>query len=425
MPLNDQTSPRTATTHTELTKKIDTYVEPDHLPHPDGVDHPRYILAILSLLMAFASISTDLYLPAMPVMAQALHASPGLVELTVSGYLVGFSVGQLFWGPVGDRYGRRLPVSLGLGLFVIGSAGCALSTSVNMLIGWRAIQALGACASVVLARAMVRDLYTGHRAARMMSTLMSVMAVAPLLGPTVGGQILHWFSWRAIFWTLVVVGLLTLLSLLALPETLPASRRKPTSLRRAVGGYLELLGHRGLLGYAGAGGFFYGGMFAYVAGTPFAYITYHHVPARIYGLLFAIGTIGIMITNMINARLVHRFGSDGLMRCGTGLAASAGMILSAAAWFGWGGLWGLVIPLFLFISATGFVVANSISGALGIFPERAGTVSALIGAIQYGAGIAGSGLVGVLADGTPWPLGYVIALFSICSFFSARFLVPN
>jgi MFS transporter, DHA1 family, multidrug resistance protein len=423
--MNDQTSLRANTVNTSAAKKIDTYITSNSVSNSKQVGPPRHILVLLSLLMAFASISTDLYLPAMPAMAQVLHASQGLVELTISGYLVGFSIGQLLWGPVSDRYGRRLPVALGLGLFIVGSAGCALSTSVYMLIGWRAIQALGACASVVLARAMVRDLYAGHRAAQMMSTLMSVMAIAPLLGPTVGGQILHGFSWRAIFWTLVGVGLLTLLSLLALPETLPVSRRNPLSFRRAVHGYIELLNHRRLLGYTGAGGFFYGGMFAYVAGTPFAYITYHHVPARIYGFLFAIGTIGIMLANMINARLVLHFGSDGLMRFGTRLAASSGVALGATAWFGWGGLWGLVIPLFVFISATGFVVANSISGALGVYPDRAGAVSALIGSVQYGTGIVGSALVGVLADGTPWPLGCAIAIFGVGSFLSARFLVPS
>ncbi|WP_408361604.1 MULTISPECIES: MFS transporter [unclassified Paraburkholderia] len=159
-------------------------------------EHGLRILAILSLLMAFASISTDLYLPALPSMALALHADAGAVELTISGYLIGFSLGQLLWGPVGDRYGRRVPIAIGLVLFVIGSAGCALSTSAPMLVGWRIVQAVGACASVVLARAMVRDLYTGHRAAQMMSTLMTVMAIAPLLGPSVGGLILHVASWR-------------------------------------------------------------------------------------------------------------------------------------------------------------------------------------------------------------------------------------
>src|SRR3954467_10071017 len=282
--------------------------------------HSWRVLAILSALMGFASISTDLYLPAMPAMGRALGADAGTVELTVSGYLIGFSLGQLLWGPIGDRHGRRLPVAIGLVLFVIGSAGCALAGSAWALIGWRLVQAAGACAGVVLARAMVRDLFEGYRAAQMLSTLMTVMAIAPLLGPVLGGQILAFAGWRAIFWTLVGVGLATLAALFTLPETLPVERRSRASLGRALVRYGELIRNRRLLGYAGAGGFFYGGMFAYIAGTPFAYITFHHVSPRLYGLLFAVGVIGIMVTNVTNSRLVTRLGSDRLLLVGTTIA---------------------------------------------------------------------------------------------------------
>jgi MFS transporter, DHA1 family, multidrug resistance protein len=176
--------------------------------------------------------------------------------------------------------------------------------------------------------------------------------------------------------------------------------------------------------YAGCLRFFYGGMFAYIAGTPFAYITYHHVPPQFYGLLFGVGIVGIMATNLLNARLVMRLGSERLLVHGTGAAAIAGVLLAVAAWTGWGGLWGLAVPLFLFVSATGFIVANSIAGALADFPERAGAVSALVGAIHYGSGIIGSALVGAFADGTPWPMGWVIALAGIGSLLCARLLVP-
>lgn len=382
------------------------------------------VLAILSTLMAFASISTDLYLPALPAMASALNADAGSVELTISGYLIGFSLGQLLWGPVGDRHGRRLPIAIGLLLFILGSAGCALSTSAGMMIAWRAVQAVGACASVVLARAMVRDLYVGHRAARMLSTLMTVMAIAPLVGPSLGGLILQLASWRAIFWTLVGVGLATLAALYGLPETLPVERRNPQPLWRALGRYAELLRQRRLLGYAGAGGFFYAAMYAYIAGTPFAYISYHHLSPQRYGLLFAIGIVGLMITNQVNARLVERYGSDRLMRAGSAGAALAGLWLALAAWTDWGGLSGLVVPLFLLVSATGFIVANSIAGALASFPTQAGSVSALIGSIQYGSGILGSALVGFYADGTPWPMACVIALCGLGSLLCALLLVP-
>lgn len=383
-----------------------------------GQRHGWRLLGILSLLMGFASISTDLYLPALPTMAATLGADPGTLELTISGYLIGFCLGQLFWGPIGDRYGRRAPIAVGLVLFVIGSAGCALAGSAPAMIGWRVVQAIGACASVVLARAMVRDLYTGNRAAQMLSTLMTVMAIAPLLGPILGGQILVWLGWRAIFWTLVAIGIVTLGLLQVLPETLPTERRAALRLGRALRHYADLLRERRLLGYAGAGAFFYGGLFAYIAGTPFAYIDYYHVPPQAYGLLFATAMLGIMGTNLVNSRLVTRFGSDRLLRWGSAMAACSGVALAIAAGTGLGGLWGLVVPLFLFVSMNGFIIANSIAGALSSFPDRAGAVSALVGSVQYGSGIVSSALVGLFADGTPWSMGWVIGL---CGLGSALF----
>lgn len=378
-------------------------------------DRGLRVLAILSALMSFASISTDLYLPALPAMGESLHADAGAVELTISGYLVGFSIGQLFWGPIGDRYGRRLPITLGLLLFIVGSAGCALSTSVPMMIGWRMVQAVGACANVVLSRAMVRDLYVGHQAARMLSVLMTVMAIAPLIGPSVGGLILHVATWHAIFWLLVGVGLVTLWALTLLPETLPPPRRNPQTILSAFLGYGQLLRQPRLVAYAGVGGCFYGAMFAYVAGTPVAYISHHHVSPQHYGLLFALGIVGIMLANQINARLVRRFGIDRLIRFGAALASVAGAAATLDAWHDWGGLWGLVVPLFFFASATGFIVANAIVGALDSYPERAGAVSALIGAIQYGTGIIGSACVAYFANGTALPMSLTIAVFGLGS----------
>jgi DHA1 family bicyclomycin/chloramphenicol resistance-like MFS transporter len=383
------------------------------------------VLAILSALIGCASISTDFYLPAMPTMNRVLGASAGAVEWTVSGYLIGFSFGQLLWGPIGDRFGRRLPVAIGLALFIAGSAGCALSGTIWAVIGWRVVQAIGAAAGVVLGRAMVRDLYEGHRAAQMMSTLITIMAIAPLLGPIIGGQVLVLAGWRAIFWTLVAIGLAMFVALWTLPETLPFERRSDMPLSQALTQYGRLLRNSRLLGYAGAGGFFYGAMFAYIAGTPFAYIVYHHVDAQAYGLLFAAGILGIMATNSINARLVSRFGGDRLLQWGAGFAALTGIMVAITARTDWFGLWGLAVPLFLFVAMTGFIVANSVAGALADFPTRAGAVSALVGSMQYGSGIFSSALVGFFADSTPWPMGWVIAAAGIGSFLCARLIVTR
>jgi len=372
-----------------------------------------HILGVLSVLMGFASISTDLYLPAMPAMSHALRADTGTIELTISSYLIGFSLGQLLWGPISDRYGRRSSVAVGLLLFVIGSAGCAVADSAHTLIGWRIVQALGACAGVALSRAMVRDLYAGNRAAQMLSTLLTVMAIAPLVGPLVGGQIVVLAGWRAIFWVLVIIGLLTFAVLWTIPETLPSARRNMEPLGRAMIRYGELLCNRQLLGYAGTGGFLYAGMFAYIAGTPFAYINYYHVPTERYGLLFGLAIAGIMAANMASSRLVLRHGYDRILLVGALLAAITAIATAIAANTGWGGLWGLVMPLVLFASTTGLIVANSITGALAHFPHRAGAVSALVGAIHYGSGIMGSALVGTFADGTPWPMGVVIGVTGV------------
>ncbi len=384
--------------------------------------HPLRVLGILSLLLGFASISTDLYLPALPTMAAALHSNAGSMEFTITGYLIGFSLGQLFWGPIGDRFGRRLPVAIGIVLFVIGSAGCAVADSAAVLIASRLVQAAGACAGVVLARAMVRDLYAGTRAAQMLSTLMIVMAIAPLLGPILGGQILAIAGWRTIFWTLVAVGILTFGAVLTLPETLLLERRSSEALTRALSRYGFLLRQRRLLAYAASGGFYYAGTFAYVAGSPFAYIAYHHVPAQYYGLIFGAGILGIMALNFANAKLVERHGVRRMLTAGASVAALAGVVVAVNAANAWGGILGLAVPLFAFVSVTGWIVANSVAGALADHPEYAGAASALVGAIQYGSGIFGSALVGAFADGTPWPMAAVIGVSGIGCLLCARML---
>lgn len=376
---------------------------------PVGNDPGLRILLVLSVLMGFGALSTDLYLPALPTMAASLGAAPGTMEFTIAGYLVGFSLGQLLWGPIGDRYGRRVPVALGVLLFTIGSAGCGLSGTPGALIGWRVVQALGACAGVVLARAMVRDLYDRDRAAQMLSTLLTVMAIAPLLGPLLGGLIVVHGSWRMIFAVLVGIGIVTFLAVLSVPETLPAARRNGEPLGRALLGYGRFLRDRRMLGYAGAGGLFYVGIFAYISGTPHAYIEVYGVPTQIYGFLFAAAIAGIMGTNLLNARLVRRLGSDRMLRIGAAGAALSGLVSAVAAGTGWGGLAGLAVPLFAYCAMSGLIVANSVAGALARFPERAGAASALVGALHYGVGIAGSVLVGLFADGTIWPLGWVVA----------------
>lgn len=380
------------------------------------------LLVVLGALMAFASISTDTYLPAFPAIAADFGVSEGRIQLTISSYLIGFSLGQLVWGPISDRVGRRGPIICGLVLFMAGSIGCALSGSAGALILWRLLQALGASAGPVLARAMVRDLYARERAAEMLSTLMLIMAVAPLLGPIVGGQILLVGSWRAIFWCLTAVGALSVVGVLLIDETLPDDRRGRGRLIGVWKSYGRVLSDRRLLGYAAVGGFYYGGAFAYIAGTPFAYIDYYKVPAAAYGLLFAINVIGLMAANFANARMVARLGADRILRFGAVVAALSGLALAIDARFGFGGLWGLTVPLFFYFSAAGLIVANSVAGALAAFPREAGAASAVLGAVHYGAGIFSAALLGWLADGTPWPMGLVIGAGGVLAILSSLLL---
>ncbi|MEB1611111.1 Bcr/CflA family multidrug efflux MFS transporter [Xanthomonas campestris pv. campestris] len=368
------------------------------------------VLLILSALMSFASVSTDMYLPALPAIGRALHTSAAGIELTFSAFLVGFSLGQLLWGPISDRYGRRLPIAVGLVLFTLGSVGCALSTTVTQMMLWRVVQALGACVGPVLSRAMVRDLYGREQSARMLSTLILIMGVAPLLGPLLGGQVLAFWSWQGIFWILAGVGLLTLASITMLPESLPPSRRATTPLRHTFADYLQLLGDVRLMGYALAGGFFYAGAYAFIVGTPFVYIEYYHVSPQAYGWLFGLNIAGMMAANFANGRLLRRFGSERLFRTGTWILAGSGIVLAVNARFGWGGLAGLVVPIFFYMSMNGLIVANSVAGALSSFADRAGAASSLLGAIHYGSGILIAAMLGWFSDGSPWTMAWIMGL---------------
>lgn len=227
-------------------------------------------------------------------------------------------------------------------------------------------------------------------------------------------------GWRAIFGCLVVVGLLTMAAVFTLTETLSPTSRSPEPLRRAFADYGHLLTDRRLLSHPGAGGFFFLGTSGYIAATPFAYITVHHVPPQLYGFLFGAGIVGIMLISTFNARFVTSLGSYRLLLWGATIATLASILLVIASYKGWGGLAGLAVPMFAFVAATGLIAANAIAGALAGHPKQAGAVSALFGAIQYGGGILGSALVGLLADGTARPMGLVVAVGGVGTLLCAR-----
>jgi len=386
---------------------------------------PPGLTAILGALTAFGPLSVDMYLPALPTLADSFATSPSQVQLTLSGFFVGFGLGQLVYGPLSDHWGRRPPLLAGIALYVGASLLCALSTRVTALIALRLVQGLGACAGPLIARAVVRDVYERDRAARMLSLMMLVMGAAPLVAPLLGGQLLLAFGWRSIFGVLAGFGVLCFLGAwLGLAETLDATRRSEASLIVRLGRYKALLRDRAYIGYSLSSGAAYAGMFAYFAGSPFVFIRLYRVPAERYGFLFALNVVGLMVCAAVNSRLVLRVGADRLLRGGVGAVAAAGGALVAAALTGWGGLAGLLLPLLVFIASLSFIGANAMAGALAAFPHMAGTASALAGTIQFGLGALSGALVSGLFDGTALPMAAVIALAGLTSLVAHRLLVP-
>ncbi|MFT4274296.1 MAG: multidrug effflux MFS transporter [Pantoea sp.] len=367
---------------------------------------------ILSALMAVTSLSTDIYLPAMPVMAKDLR---GNAELTITGFLIGFSIAQLIWGPISDRYGRRLPLFIGMVLFVIGSVGCALSTDIGQIVFWRVFQALGACTGPMLARAMIRDLFSRTRAAQMLSTLMIIMAIAPIAGPLLGGQMIKVTSWHAIFWLLALIGAFMLFSLLWLPETLAEEKRSATSVSSAFGNYYALLTNARYMRFTLCLTFYYIAAYAFITGSPFVYITFFGVDPQHYGWLFAVNIVGLMAVSMVNRRLVQRFPLEALLKVAVSVAALAAIVLAVASGLGIGGMGIIVATVFVFFSMNGIIAATSTACALDAVPNAAGSASALMGSLQYGSGIISSLLLALFSDGTPWTMGWIIAVFTLAS----------
>ncbi len=369
-------------------------------------------IMILSALMAFTSLSTDIYLPAMPIMAKELR---GDAELTITGFLIGFCLAQLIWGPISDRIGRRPPLIIGMVLFIIGSAGCALSTDITHIVFWRVFQALGACTGPMLARAMIRDLFSRTRAAQMLSTLTIVMAIAPIVGPLLGGQMIKFTSWHAIFWLLTAIGVFMLLSLYWLPETLPLERRISSSIAGAFRTYFRLLSHVNFMKFTLCLTFYYVAVYAFIAGSPFVYITFFHVDPQHYGWLFAVNIVGVMGLSAVNRRLVQRYPLEMLLKSAVLIAATASLVLAVATKLNVGGIALIALAIFILFSMNGIIAATATAAALDAAPNAAGSASALIGSLQYGSGIVSSLLLAMFSNGTPWTMGWIITLFTLAS----------
>ncbi len=378
---------------------------------------------ILGTLSAFAPLSIDMYLPALPTIAADFGTETAVVQQTLAVFFIGLAVGQAFYGPIADRAGRRAPLLFGCALYMVACIGCAFAPTIQSLILLRLAQALGGCAGIVISRSIVRDLFDQQESARMYSFLMLVMGLAPITAPLIGGQLLLYFGWRAIFITLAAFGLLCfLLVSFVLPETLPVERRTRAGLGAALRSYAEILTNRGYLGYAIAGGLASSAMFAYISGSPFVFIELNGVAPERFGLLFGTNAIGLIAAAQVNRWLLTRYDGVQILKTALSFTALMGILLVIVTATGIGGFPALLVVLFFCIASTGLVGPNATAAAMAPYPQRAGSAAALLGATQFVLGAAAGSLVGLLHNGTALPMATVIALCAVGAYLILRLL---
>jgi DHA1 family bicyclomycin/chloramphenicol resistance-like MFS transporter len=382
---------------------------------------PRGLILVLPALVAFQAISTDLYLPALPAIGADLGAGIEQVQLTLSLFLVGFGTAQLAWGPLSDRIGRRPPLLAGTLLYVLASLACMLAPSIEALVLGRIVQAVAACSGVVLGRAVVRDLYEPADAARVLAYLGTAMALAPILGPILGGWLTLTFGWRSTFAALALFGGLAFVGVWrAVPETNLGKDPHATRPARLAANYAALLRDRRYLARVALAALGYAGIFTFISGSPHLLIDAVGLRPDQYGLCFAAGVAGWMAGTFAAGRLNRRLGLAGLLRHGTrisAVAALAGLAWALASPPSWPAL---VAPMFLFMLGAGFTLPTAMALAIGPHPDKAGLASALLGFLQ----LAFASLVGLAVsaayDRTAVPMMAVLVLATV----GALLLVP-
>ena len=374
----------------------------------------RQLTIILGILAAFGPLSIDMYLPGLPAIASDFAVTTDAVQFTVAIFLIGLAGGQIIYGPLADRLGRKKPLIFGAAVYTIASLGCALAPSLGVLVALRLAQAVGACAAMVIVRSIVRDCFETRDAAKVFSTLMLIMGLAPITAPLLGGQLLIFLGWRSIFWFLTLFGLICLLLIIfKLPETLPAERRINAGLGSALRTYLWLFRDRQFIGYALAGGCVSAGMFTYIAASPYVIIEYYRVPAEWFGGIFGAIALGLILASQVNRALLNRYDGNTILLGVMSVIAISSVWLVLMAATGWGGLVGLLIPLFICIAGYGLIVPNTGAAALANHGANAGSASALMGSLQFTIGATASALVGILHNQSPLPMALVIALCEI------------
>ena len=379
------------------------------------------LVVILASLTAFSPLSIDMYLPSFPQIAADFGVEIADVELSLATFFIGLAFGQLLYGTATDRFGRKTPLYVGLTIYCIASILCAFAPNVETLIVLRLFQALGACGGIVIARAMVRDLFDHSESARVFSLLMLIMGVAPILAPLIGGYVALFFGWQAIF---IVVSIISAICLMAVYRFLPETRQPNPNVRlgKTFGIYLNILKDREFLSFTLAGGFAMAGMFAYITGSPFVFIELFGVPAQYFGWIFGVNALGMIALSQINGRIVRSVNPTKILRVCLAITAFFSLLLILAGVFGFG-LWGVAILIFFYVGSLGMILPNATAGALAEQTENAGSASALIGTLQYGLAAIASSLVSYFNNGTSFAMTTLIGVCGLTAFLMLNLLL--
>ena len=387
---------------------------------------PLGLVLMLGSLMVVGPLSIDMYLPALPAIGASLHARADMVQVTASSFFIGIAVGQLFYGPLSDRFGRRPLLLIGFALYALASLFCALAPTIEALIAFRVLQALGGCAGMVMSRAVVRDRFQANEVLHVLSLMMLVMGIAPMLAPLVGGWVLLVAEWRWIFGVQVVFASAVWLAVfLRLPESRSEATAAQARGENPLRAYAALLSQPRLVGYILAGASSGAALFTYIACSPDIIISLYHVPPVYFGWVFGVNALGLIGATQVNARLARRYSPDLILSWALIAALVAGMVMLACASTGFLGMWGVLVPMFLVMTSLGFTQGNTAAAALSVDATRSGATAALMGASSFAAGSVFSALAGWFRDGTARPMAAVIALSMLVAVISLRTLAPR
>jgi DHA1 family bicyclomycin/chloramphenicol resistance-like MFS transporter len=387
---------------------------------------PRFIrLAIvLGLITAVGPFAIDMYLPALPSIGGSMHATPAQVQSSLMAFFVTLGLCQLAYGPLTDMIGRKTPIYAGLAIFTVGSVGCALAPNIDVLIGFRVLQALGACAGMVVPRAIVRDLHTGHDATRLMSLLMLVVSISPILAPLTGSLIIAAFGWRGVFWALTVAAALAfLLAATQLKETREAHHRADTTWASAFSAYRTLLTDPAFLGPTFVGAFGLSSFFVYLASASFVIINHYGLTPTMFSLCFALNAAAFFGVSQLTARLAARYGLPRVIRVAVTGFTIAMSILAVLFLAGVDSLPLMMALLFAGYGCLGLVLPTTAVLSLEHHGSIAGTASALMGALQFVVGAAVMAVAGLFTNGTPKPMVVGIAACAVTAFVIARLTI--